>query len=340
MTEIDVSIIGPAMNEGGNLEEYVERCFKAFTEHKLNAELIIIDDGSTDDTPSILQSLINKYSPKLIVLKHRRNLGITQSLQTGFYYARGKNIMWIPTDLEAHPDEDIPLLYHELAKGTDVIVGYRKGRADRKTFSSKFYNSITSLLFGLKLRDMNWIKGFKKECLSALHLRGDWHRFMLVMLHSAGFTIKEVETQWYKRKYGKSKFGYLRFPRSILDLLSIWFLILFSKKPMRLFGALGVICFSVGLVSHIYLVSLYILKHTQVRPLFWFALTAEMFGIQFILFGFISELIERVREKTTKVLNIILQDRIKNPINNEIYLQPHSDAHWGSSNSTKSEDIT
>jgi glycosyltransferase involved in cell wall biosynthesis len=321
MSEVDVSVIGPAMNESGNLEEFVERCFKAFSDCNMNAELIIVDDGSTDDTPFILRTLINRYSPKLIVLEHRKNLGLTQALQTGFHYARGEHIIWIPTDLEAHPDEDIPLLYDELAKGSDVVSGYRKGRADGKTFSSRIYNTVTNLLFGLKLKDMNWIKGFKRECLPTLHLRGDWHRFMIIMMHSAGFIIKEVETQWYSRKYGKSKYGFLRFPRSILDLLSIWFLIIFSKKPMRLFGTLGIFCLTVGVVAHLYLVGLYILEHTQVRPLFWFALASEMFGIQFILFGFISELIERTRENISKVQRMLLKDQKKTPINNEIVLQ-------------------
>ena len=321
---VDLTVVGPAMNEAGNLEEYVDRCFRAFGALKVNSELIIIDDGSTDDTVSVLQPLVNQYSPGLKVVSHRKNLGLTPALQTGFHHSNGDKIIWIPTDLESHPDEDIPLLYKELHKGADVVAGYRKGRGDGKSFSSKIYNVITRWLFGIRLKDMNWIKGFSRECLSSLYLRSDWHRFMLVMLNSAGFKIREVETQWYERGYGQSKFGLLRFPRSVLDLLSIWFLILFSKKPMRLFGFLGVFCMVLGTLFHLYLTGLYIMYSTQIRPLFWFALALEIFGIQFILFGFISELLERTRDNVLNIDRILRNGEIKSPINNETELSPKS----------------
>ena len=313
-----LSIVGPAMNEAGNLKEYVERCIQAFESRNVDGEIIIVDDGSTDDTDSVLQTLVNSYPDILIAVKHRKNLGLTPALQTAFHQSTGEKIIWIPTDLESHPDEDIPLLYEKLINGSDVVAGYRKDRGDGKSFASRIYNLFTRWLFGIRLRDMNWIKGFSRECLPTLYLRSDWHRFMLVMLHSDGFEIKEVETQWYEREYGQSKFGLLRFPRSVLDLLSIWFLIVFSKKPMRLFGFLGALSMAIGLGFHGYLTALYYFYSTQIRPLFWFALTLEIFGIQFILFGFISELLERTRENVLTIDRIIQKGSLKQPINNEI----------------------
>ncbi len=316
-----LSIVGPAMNEAGNLKEYVERCIQAFGSLNVDGEIIIVDDGSSDDTSTVLQSLVDTYPRILIAVKHRKNLGLTPALQTAFHHSCGEKIIWIPTDLESHPDEDIPLLYEKLVNGADVVAGYRKDRRDGKSFASRIYNVFTRWLFGIRLKDMNWVKGFSRECLPSLYLRSDWHRFMLIMLHSAGFKIQEVETQWYEREYGQSKFGLLRFPRSILDLLSIWFLIIFSKKPMRLFGFLGAISMIIGVGFHIYLSALYYFYSTQIRPLFWFALTLEIFGIQFILFGFISELLERTRENVMNIDRIINKSNIKQPINNEVKIK-------------------
>lgn len=314
----NLSIVGPAMNEAGNLKEYVERCIQAFNKIGVDGEIIIVDDGSTDNTSDVLVDLVQSYGGIVKGLKHRKNLGLTPALQTAFHHCTGEKIIWIPTDLESHPDEDIPILFNELKKGANVVAGYRKDRGDGKSFASGIYNFFTRWLFGLRLRDMNWIKGFDRSCLSSLYLRSDWHRFMLVMLHSEGYKIHEVETQWYKREYGQSKFGLMRFPRSVLDLISIWFLIIFSKKPMRLFGALGAFSMVLGIGFHLYLTGLYYFYQTQIRPLFWFALTLEMFGIQFILFGFISELLERSRENVLSIHRAMNKNGIKESINNEI----------------------
>ncbi len=294
---IDISIIGPAMNESGNLVEYVERCVKAFDLCKVSGEVIIIDDGSTDETSSTLHDLLKQYTGVLRCFRHRRNFGLTQALKTGFSNASGEKIIWISTDLESYPDEDIPIFLEGFNEGADVVVGYRQDRSDGKKLASRIYNFICNKLFGLKLRDMNWTKGFKRECLPFIHLRGDWHRFIVMMFHNAGFTIVEKEMKWHPRKYGQSKFGIMRFPRSFIDAISIWFLLFFSKKPMRLFGAIGAIFIGFGVLIHVFLIALYLVSSTQYRPIFWGALTAELMGLQFILFGFIAELIERVRDE-------------------------------------------
>ncbi len=307
---IDISIVGPAMNESGNLAEYIERCIKAFEQCNVSGEIIIVDDGSTDETSATLLDLLRQYPVELKCFKHRRNLGLTQALKTGFSNAIGEKIIWISTDLESYPDEDIPVFLEGFGEGADVVVGYRKDRNDGKKLASRVYNFICNKLFGLKLRDMNWTKGFKRGCLPFIHLRGDWHRFIVMMFHNAGFKITEKEMNWHPRKYGQSKFGMMRFPRSFIDAISIWFLLFFSKKPMRLFGTIGAIFIGVGVLIHILLIVLYMIAATQYRPLFWGALTAELMGVQFILFGFIAELIERVRDEVDGLKSNLNQESV------------------------------
>lgn len=294
--ELYVSVIGPAMNEAGNIEEYVERCLKGFDASNVSGEIIIVNDGSTDITEEVLQQLVDRYPGKVRGFSHRRNLGLTQALKTGFYNAKGQYLIWISSDLESHPDEDIPIYVDSFKQGADVVAGARIGRGDGKGFASKIYNSFCKSLFGLQLRDMNWTKGFRRECLDFIELRGDWHRFILVMLHLAGFKIVQRDVRWYSRKYGRSKFGLLRFPRSMIDALSVWFMLIFSRRPMRLFGTIGVFSGLLGLCIHVSLVLLYIIKGEQIRPIFWGGLALEMFAVQMVMIGFISELIERVRD--------------------------------------------
>jgi glycosyltransferase involved in cell wall biosynthesis len=325
LNDIVLSIIGPAMNEAGNLVEYVDRCIRGFELSNVSGEIIIINDGSTDDTRDVLQKLINKY-PKIVRgFNHRKNLGLTQALRTGFSNSKGQYIIWLSSDLESHPDEDIPIFMEGFIEGADVVAGARIGRADGKDFASSIYNKFCQKIFGLELRDMNWMKGFHRKCLPFLELRGDWHRFILVMLHTAGFKIIEKEMQWYSRTYGKSKFGLMRFPQSMVDAISVWLMMTFSRKPMRIFGIIGGISGFIGVSLHVWLTFLYLSEGTQVRPLFWAALVLEIFAIQMIMFGFIAELIERIRDDVNNLhqrfeggQKLEIEIKAKNSINNKI----------------------
>lgn len=296
-----ISLIGPAMNEAGNLEEYVKRALAAFDDANVAGEIIIIDDGSTDGTDEVLQNLIDRHPETVRGFRHRRNLGLTQALKTGFSNARGTYLLWISTDLESYPDKDIPIFLEGFREGMDVVCGFRHGRGDGKILASKVYNWVSKHLFGLALRDMNWMKGFRRECLDSLELRGDWHRFILVMLHKAGFSIVEKEMQWHPRRYGVSKFGRMRFVRATIDALSIWFILSFSGKPMRLFGSIGLACGGLGVLIQVFLVALYLVDATQIRPLFWSALVLELLAAQFVMFGFLAELVERLHDGLTQL---------------------------------------
>lgn len=294
---IQVSVVAPAKDEAGNLVEFVERCLKAFATEGLRGEILIVDDGSIDETAHILKNLVNRYPEIVRGFRHRRNLGLTAALKTAFDESRGDIILWISPDLESHPDEDIPILIQGFNEGAEVVAGARLNRRDGKNLASEIYNNVCRWLFGLALRDMNWIKGFRRECLPFLHMRGDWHRFILVMLHIAGFSIVEKNTSWHARCYGRSKFGAMRFPRAFIDAFSVWFLLLFSRKPMRFFGSLGAGFFLLGVTTHFLLALLYFVADEQIRPLFWTALASEMVGVMLVMFGFVAELVEKLRDE-------------------------------------------
>ncbi|MBI4238657.1 MAG: glycosyltransferase [Deltaproteobacteria bacterium] len=300
---IDYSVVGPAFNEAGNLEEFVSRCLQAFEAEHVRGEVVLVDDGSTDASADVFADLVNAYPHTVRVIRHRCNRGLTQALQTGFVNARGEHIIWISPDLESYPDTDIPRMIASFREGADVVVGCRRHRGDGKRFSSKIYNVVSNYLFGTALRDMNWIKGFRRICLPALELRGDWHRFMVIMLSQAGYRIVETEVDWHPRRYGRSKFGLRRFPLAVVDVLSLWFLLKFSQKPMRLFGTVGTVLVGVGLLLHGALTMMYLIWHTQIRPFFWTALVFEMMGVFFLLFGFLAELVERLRHEFHTLFN-------------------------------------
>ncbi len=301
--DMHLSIVAPAFNERGNLAEFIKKCLVGFSRTDVRGEIIIVDDGSSDGSADELRRLHEEYPDDLRVITHRKNMGLTQALRTGFRAALGTHIIWISPDLEAFPDDDIPIFVQGFEEGADVVAGVRLGRGDGKNLASSIYNFTCRKLFDLDLKDMNWMKGFKRECLEALELRGDWHRFILVMLHERGYKIVEKEMQWHHRTYGVSKFGLTRFPLSLLDALSIWFLFFFGKKPMRLFGGIALSSFAIALSIMIGLSVYYISTGAQVRPLFWSALVLALFSSQMLIFGFIGELSERIRDQVQNLQN-------------------------------------
>jgi len=291
------SIIAPAKDEAGNISEFTEKCISGITEKSIHAEILIIDDGSTDNTREEIQKAVRKYPHIVRGFSHRKNEGITKALKTGFTNAHGEYLIWISPDLEADPAEIIRLFIEKFQQGFDVVAGFRKSRKDGKSLASWIYNKATDYLFKINFKDKNWVKGFHRKCLPSISFRFDWHRFILVMLHKEGFKIAQVETGWSRRKYGKSKFGIWRFPTSFVDAIGVWFVITFSKKPMMFFGIIGLLFGILGIAFHIYLAGLYFTTKTQIRPLFWFAILLEILATLFILFGFIAELLFKIEEK-------------------------------------------
>jgi len=289
---INLTIIISAKDEAGNLAELFEKINLAFSELSIIGELIFIEDGSTDNTWETALNLKNKYS-WLNLYKNRINLGQTRAFMKGFELAKGEYIIILPADLESDPSEDIPKLYYKLIEGNDVVAGWRQDRGDGKNLASWVYNKVANWLFDIKVHDKNWIKGFKAEVIQDLLLRSDWHRYLIMIFAHKGYKIAEVQTNWYPRRYGKSKYGFMRFPIAIIDLMVLKFIMKYQEKPMMLFGSIGAIMILFGSSVIIYWSIYFIIYHVgfYLRPSIMLSLIIIILGVFFFFTGFLAELI-------------------------------------------------
>ena len=260
-----VSVFIPAHNEAGNITPLMESVARAFAEREIDGEVILVDDGSTDSTHDEALFCARRY-PWLHVISHRKNQGLTAAMRTGFRHCSGDVIVFLPADMESHPDEDIPKLLDKMAEGYDVVAGWRQGRRDRKTMASGVYNIVSRRLFNVTAHDMNWIKAFRREVVEGMHLRSDWHRFILMIAASQGYSIGEVKVNFYPRRVGRSNFGFWRIPVSFLDVLVVKFLLVFSRKPMLFFGSLGLAAVSGGMLTLMYLLALWLFSRRNNAP--------------------------------------------------------------------------
>lgn len=299
-----ISVIAPAHNEAENIKRFVERAAEALQRHLLLGEILIIDDGSTDRTWETLESIQARF-PLLRVIRNPKRRGITYSLRRGFKEAAGAIFMFFPTDLESDPVEDMPKLLEPIKAGFDIAAGWRANKTDNriKIISSKIFNWLVRILFHIDVHDLGWVKAIKREVIDDIEpLRADWHRFLLVFAADRGYTIKEVPLNFYPRMAGESKFGKTGFGRIIgafIDLLSVKFLLQFSKKPMRVFGTTGVVCFLLGFAGGAYLTYIKFAAGSignRVPFLFLVVLLITM-GIQLFAFGFLAEMIASVKDR-------------------------------------------
>jgi glycosyltransferase involved in cell wall biosynthesis len=292
-----VSIFIPARNEAGNISPLMDKIARAFAAQNIAGEVVLVNDGSTDGTRQEAEAAATRY-PFIRVISHRRPLGLTEALRTGFAAATGDVIIFLPGDLEADPEEDVPKLLDKLAEGYDVVAGWRQGRRDSKVLASTIYNLGSRILFGLDAHDMNWIKAFRREVIEDLPpLRSDWHRFILMIAASQGYRIGEVRVNYYPRQQGRSKFGFWRIPVSFLDLLVVRFLLTFSRRPMLFFGSIGsFLILSAGAIS-LYLLALWLTDFTQKRPVFTFSIFLASAGLLLFLVGFLAELVVSQTER-------------------------------------------
>jgi len=295
----DLSVIVPAYNEAESLPELVDWVDRVVKAHHIDAEIWIMDDGSTDETWEVVQSLKNKYS---IVrgVKFRRNYGKAAALQTGFNAAAGSVVITMDADLQDSPDE-IPELYKMIKSGKyDLVSGWKKKRYDpiSKTIPTKLFNSATRSLSGIQLHDFNCgLKAYRFDVVKNIQVSGEMHRYIPVIAKWQGFhRITEKVVEHRVRKYGVTKFGLERFINGFLDLLSITFVGKFGKRPMHLFGTLGSLFFIFGFGILIYL-SIAKIMYTEygiaTRPLFYFGIVALIIGVQLFLAGFLAELMIR-----------------------------------------------
>lgn len=296
----DISIIIPLFNEEESLPELTDWIERVCAEHGYLYEVIMIDDGSTDDSWSVIQDL-SKTSLSIKGIKFQRNYGKSAALNEGFKAAQGNVVITMDADLQDSPDE-IPELYRMImAEGFDLVSGWKKVRHDNaltKNLPSKLYNAVNRKVSGIKLHDMNCgLKAYRKKVVKSIEVYGEMHRFIPVLAKWAGFRkIGEKVVVHRARKYGVSKFGWDRFINGFLDLLSIQFISRFGKKPMHFFGSLGTFTFLIGFGMILYLVVQKIIDPETFltnRPHFYIALTSMIMGTLFFVTGFIAELISR-----------------------------------------------
>ena len=307
---LQLSIVVPLYNEAESLPELCSWIDRVMKENAFSYEMIFVNDGSNDNSWEVLKQLSTQYN-SLQAISFARNYGKSAALHEGFTKASGQVVITMDADLQDSPDE-IPELYRLITEEKyDLISGWKQKRFDplSKTIPTKLYNAATRKLSGVKLNDFNCgLKAYKIEVVKTLRLYGEMHRYIPVQAKWNGFTkIGEKVVQHQARKYGVTKFGLERFLFGFLDLLSISFVQIFGKRPMHLFGSLGILSFLTGSCLTVYLIGVklyniaYNLKYRNVtdNPLFFLALVAIILGVQLFLAGFIGELLITNSDKTT-----------------------------------------
>lgn len=292
---IKVSVVVPAYNEVENVAPLMEDFAGMFSQYRGRSEVILVDDGSTDGTYLKAKECQQRYQ-FLRVVSHRRNLGLTQALMTGFSKARGRIFVFWPADLQYLP-RDIPKLIERIDNGYDVVCGWKQGSYGLKRFVSFFYNLLSRVVFGIKVHDLNSVKAFRREVVNEVPMRKDWHRYMVVMAADKGYKVGEVKVKVYPRRFGESKFGLWRIPVGFLDLLSVKFQLSFMRKPLLLFGSLGLILIFLGVVTGGVAVYLRIAKGEGLRPLLYLVILLVLSGISLFGLGFLAEVIAGLREE-------------------------------------------
>ncbi len=293
---VAISIFIPAHNEGGNIAPLFDKVARAFDALRVSGEIIFVDDGSTDATWDEANAAVARH-PCARLFRHRKSLGLTEAMRTGFRECRGDIVIFLPADLESDPEEDIPKLIAKMNEGYDVVAGWRRDRRDGKVFASAIANAVSRRLFGLNVHDLNWIKAFRREVVENIRLRSDWHRFILILAAAEGYRIGEVSVNFYPRQKGKSHYGLGRLPISFLDVLVLRFLLTFSRKPMLFFGGLGLILSAASLATFAVLAVMYLANLGQRRPVFDFAGVLLLVGVLFFFVGFLAELIVSQNER-------------------------------------------
>jgi len=288
-TSIDVSVLVPAKDEAENLPRFMELAAAALGSGALRYEVIVIDDGSTDSSWAVLESLRASY-PFLRVVRHRTKRGIADALRTGYHYSRGAVLVFYPADLQFLP-EDIPRLVAPIVAGeADMVTGFKQGTYE-KAFVSRVYNLLSRALFGIRVKDLNSVKAYRREVMEHIPVRPDWHRYLIVLAAAQGFSVKEIPVPLYPRHAGKSKFGVSRIPVGVLDMLSVWFELRFAPKPLLFFGMVGAALFVLSALTGIALLT----TGQGVRAA-WVAIqTGLVLGTILFVAGLLGELIAGLR---------------------------------------------
>ena len=301
----DISIIFSIYNEEESLRELVSRTEKVMKDNRYSYELIMVDDGSRDGSWETIREL-SARDGNIRGISFRRNYGKSAALYCGFRAATGRVVVTMDADLQDSPEE-IPEMYRMITEdGYDIVSGWKQHRQDNritKNLPSKLYNATARMITGIRLHDMNCgLKAYRNEVIKNIEVYGEMHRYIPYLAKNAGFDrITEKPVHHRKRKYGKSKFGMERFVNGFLDLLSLWFLSTFGKKPMHFFGFTGLLTFLIGGILAVWIIIEKLVQQSHgipyravtEQPMFYLALVALVIGVLLFLAGFLGEMISR-----------------------------------------------
>ncbi len=295
----DFAVLIPAYNEAPNIEPLVAALKQTFDQFGLSGEVVLIDDGSTDDTAALADRAAAGW-PSLRVVRHRRNLGKTEAMVTGAAATNRDVLVLFDADLQHLPDE-IPRFLSKVDEGWDIVTG-RKVGAYSKRGVSRVYNWMSRRAFDVPVSDLNSIKAFRRGVLDEITLRHDWHRYLVALAHSAGYSITEIDVELHPRNAGVSKFtGPFRVVVGLLDLLSVWFLLAFSKKPLMLFGSTGIALIGAGVVTAGVAFYFRFVLQQGFRPLLYLVVLLLTVGFILLLSGLTAELVAQLRAEVNRL---------------------------------------
>ncbi len=306
-----ITVIIPAYNEEESLPILVKRLRTLREEGKINGDILIVDDGSTDRTGDIAEELA-KGTSYIGVVRHRRNFGKSAAIRTGIPRCTGDYIVVMDADLQYAP-EDIPKLVLALDNGLDAVNGWRKNRQDSwiRKVPSGIYNSVSRFVFDLKVHDYNsGLKAFRREVLEKIGLRSDLHRYVLPLVHQMGFRVGEVEVRHFPRRFGETKYGSpVRFILGVLDLISLRLQFTFLERPMTMFGLTGILLSFLGGIFGLYVISLKVFYGEPFghhMALVQLSALLILTGIQSFFFGFLADILATTR---VELLNLVEKGR-------------------------------
>lgn len=295
-----LSIVIPVFNEEESLPELARRIAEVTRRESIDYQVIFVDDGSSDNSWPVIEKLCAQQS-NIRGLRLRRNFGKAAALAAGFNHAGGDWVITMDADLQDDPNE-IPRLLAKLDEGFDVVSGWKKERHDpwHKVLPSRLFNGMISGLTGVRLHDHNCgLKAYRQEVLREVHLYGEMHRFVPVLAAARGFRVAEIVIQHHARQHGKSKYGFERFIKGFLDLMTVYFLTGYSNRPQHLLGSVGLLSFTVGFIGLLLLSAYWVISrvtelepiHLHSKAVFYYCIVALLLGVQLVTIGFLAELI-------------------------------------------------
>jgi glycosyltransferase involved in cell wall biosynthesis len=291
----DFAVVIPAFNEAPVVPALISELRATFEQYHLSGEILFVDDGSTDGTADLVEKEASGW-PLLKVVRHPTNLGKTEAMMTAARSTERTYLVLFDADLQHLPDQ-IPRFLEQLHAGWDIVTGRKIGFYDKRVVSS-FYNALSRRIFRIPVSDLNSMKAFRREILDEISLRHDWHRFFVVLAHARGYSVSEIDIELHPRRAGVSKYtGLFRIGVGIIDLVSVWFLLQFSRKPLILFGFSGMTLIALGMIVGVVAFYLRFVEGLGFRPLLYLVILLETVGFLLFGFGLVAEMIAQLREE-------------------------------------------